>query len=498
MFAKMPEIRLVDSTKLPVRALAHLNVDDTICYVGQGGLPLDLYDPGGSVLRALLEAQVTLERSFGGGAAAEYETELASYWRGDIVYVALPIGGTTRIDRADIITVGTSERARLAIVRTNDWKHMRPRSRTCVTILSFATRLQHTPAFASKTLAGIVSWLEEQHGAPGNLRQAVIASAAAGEPLFVISPNAIIGWHPTLPADLKMLRSVGRTRKIFFQNQIAKSLDAIGLEHMTGLQFGLRSVVERNLFGRTSLIGRRIALIGCGTIGGNLAKLLVQAGAGCEEIFTIYDTDVLRPGNLGRHVLGFSDLNRPKVDAMADLLRSFHPDVQIKKLQRDALEDWDALERVDLIIDATGDYNVATALNHMRMRSSKEGNKLAVLHAWVFGNGIAAQTFLNLKDDLACYHCLKPTFGGPWRYPPVKDVNKAVELAPAICGEAGYVPFAADAPVMAASLALRATLDWAAKQPGQRLRTVTLNHDDGKNVNWVSPSRSAECLACGG
>jgi molybdopterin/thiamine biosynthesis adenylyltransferase len=498
MFATLPEIRLIDGTQLPVTALAHLNVDDTICYVGQGGLPLDLYNPGGSVLRALLEAQSTLERSFGGGATAEYETELASYWQGQIVYVALPMRQATQVGRADLLNIGTSDRARFAVVPTDRWKHMRPRSREPVTILSFATKLQHTAAFGSKTLAGILSWLEDQRELVKNIRRAIISSAAADELVFIVSPNALIGWRPMLPVGLKALQKGGGVRKVFLESQIAKSLDQIGLEHMTGLQFDLRSVVERNLFGKPSLIGKRIALVGCGTIGGNLAKLLVQSGAGCGEAFTIYDTDILRPGNLGRHVLDFIDLNRPKVSAMADLLRKFHPDVQINSRQCDALEDWDSLERMDLIMDATGDYNVATALNHKRMNSAKDGNELAILHAWVFGNGIAAQTFLNLKDNLACYRCLKPRFDGPWRYPPVKDVTKSIELAPAICGEAGYVPFAADAPVTAASLALRAVLDWAAKHPGQRLRTVTLNHEDGKDVKWVSPSRSTDCPVCGG
>ena len=131
------------------------------------------------------------------------------------------------------------------------------------------------------------------------------------------------------------------------------------------------------------------------------------------------------------------------------------------------------------------------------MRSQKDGSKLAVLHAWVFGNGIAAQTFLNLNDGLACYRCLKPTFDGPWRYSPVKDVKKLVTLAPAACGEAGYVPFAADAPVAAATLALRAILDWAGKKSGQRLRTITLNHEDGIDLKWASPKRFDGCPACG-
>ncbi|MGH6712981.1 MAG: ThiF family adenylyltransferase [Bradyrhizobium sp.] len=497
-FATMPKVWLIDSFRLRAEKLVHVNHDGTICYVGEGGLPLDLYDPGGSVLRVLREAEIALEGSFGSNAAKEYETELAFYWNGDYsVYVALPPDERPRIYHADLLRIGAADRSLDVVVPTGQWKHTNVQVRRQITILSFAEPLRHSAEFASSNLAGVLEWLSSQRRPPEGLREAIVASAATSDPIFVVSPNALIGWKPTLPANIKMLQTAGGRRKKFGEMQIQKSLDKIGLERMTGTKSDLRSVVERNLLGRPSLIGKRISLIGAGTIGGNLARLLVQSGAGCGEDFTIYDTDVFRPGNLGRHVLGFVDLRRSKAEALGDFLRDFHPDVQVRPLKRNALDDWDALQRSDLIIDATGDYNVAAALNHLRMKSKSVGNDVAILHAWVFGNGIAAQTFLNLKDGLGCYRCLRPAFDGPWRYAPVKDVKQQVSLAPAICGEAGYIPFSADAPVAAASLALLAALDWAADKPGQRLRTITLNFDEGKEVRWTSPSRVNGCMACG-
>lgn len=493
----MPKIRLIDDTNLPVKNLAHLNSDDTICYIGEGGLPLDLYNPGGSILRVLRESEIALERSFGGGAITEYEAELASYWKGNTIYVALPSDKTNRIFRGEIVDIGENENQKYVVVATGRWKQLEPLPRQSTTIISLASNLRYSERFKSDNLAGIVKWLEAQAADSKSIREAVLASAVDSEPIFVVSPNALIGWRPILPTNLNALLRKSGVRRAFSEAQISKSLDSIGLERMTGIRFDLRHIVERNLPNRHSLIGKRISLVGVGTVGGLLATLLVKCGAGCDEELAIYDTDKLRPGNLGRHVLGFAELGRPKVLAMADLLRKFHPDVRVRPLQRDALQDWDALARSDLIIDATGDYNVATALNQKRMVCERGGSDLAMLHSWVFGNGIAAQTLLNLKDGLACYRCLCPTFGEPWRHTPAKDVKKILDLAPGACGEAGYIPFAADAPVAAASLALRSTLDWAAGRPGLRLRTITLDHDQGKEVKWASPSRSTKCPACG-
>jgi hypothetical protein len=156
------------------------------------------------------------------------------------------------------------------------------------------------------------------------------------------------------------------------------------------------------------------------------------------------------------------------------------------------------LESADIVIVATGEPNVATALNDLFLRSSRPGTEFALLHSFVFGNGVAGQSFLNLKDGHACYRCLKTGFDGQWRYSPLKDPSSPLREAPATCGEGGYVPFAVDAPSAAAALALRAVLDWAGGHPGARLRTVIVDHAAGREkAPWESPKPLSGCPACG-
>lgn len=134
-----------------------------------------------------------------------------------------------------------------------------------------------------------------------------------------------------------------------------------------------------------------------------------------------------------------------------------------------ALADWEALARCDIIIDPTGDANVSTALNDLYLKALRDGRPLALLYTWVFGKGVAGQSFLNLGDGLACNRCLRVGLGGLWRHNPMRDPNAAVRPASARCGEGGYVPFPSDAPVAAAALAVRAAIDWAAGEPGHRI-----------------------------
>lgn len=495
LFVRMPTVNLVDCN-LPVERLAHVLDGQSVCYFGQGGLPLDLYNPGGSVLRVLEDAADALQKSFAGGAKAEFEAELASYWRGSYLAVAASRLDAPRIIDADVMRAGHPDSA-LAVVAHGQWKDRKADVGASAVVLTFDRDLEHNADFPPRTLKAAIEYIRAQPNPPPGYRAAIVKAAAELKYVFLAAPNAIVGWYATLPPKLALLQE--RRGKGFRADFLFKAIGAgvgdIELDKKTGVEADLRHCIERNLVGRPSLVGKRVVLVGCGTIGGYLARMLAQNGAGCEAPLTLYDIDTLSAGNIGRHALGLADLGRLKVEAIADQLRAFHPDVRVDALRQDAVRAWPALAEADFIIDATGDANVAMALNDQFNKST--GTKAALLHCWVFGNGVAAQSFLNLKDGHACYRCLKTGFDGSWRHTPLKDSKTETQLAAARCGEAGYVPFSVDASISAASLALRATLDWSGGNPGQRLRTTVVDHNLGREkMPWASPNRLADCLAC--
>lgn len=496
-FARLPSIRLLDRSKLPIIQLAHLVTDGFICY-HDGGLPLDLYDPGGSVLRVLEEAVAALERSFGGGAAVEFERELASYWRGTHIYIAIPRAATPSIARGELMTLSGGADSGLVAVPKGAWSDTLKEPRFPTTLISVTANLRHTATFPPDSLESILSYLADQESLPNGWQDAVIDAAAAEEYLFVSAPNAIVGWKPTFPASVEIQRRGSGFRPSSFRKFVMRNPTQLGLQRVIGRQVDLTFCVTRNLAVRPNLIGKRVALVGCGTIGGYLARMLAQAGAGCGAPLLLYDTDAFSPGNLGRHELGFADLGRSKASALAEHLKRFHPAVEVDPRHADATADWSTLEGVSLIVDATGEPNVASSLNSQFLGSVRNGHELALLHTFVFGNGVAAQSFLNLKDGLACYRCLQTGFGGQWRYSPMKDPSAELETIAARCGEGGYAPFSVDAPIAAAALALRAALDWVEGLPGKRLRTTIVDHVAGRNrLDWTSPERLKSCPACG-
>ncbi|MFP5321567.1 MAG: ThiF family adenylyltransferase [Acidimicrobiia bacterium] len=103
------------------------------------------------------------------------------------------------------------------------------------------------------------------------------------------------------------------------------------------------------------LAEQRIAVVGVGAVGCQVAEMLVRSGAG--EV-TLIDGDLIRPGNCIRHVASLRDIGRPKVDAVRDyLVRTgfIHPTCVTTATTplRSAERTEELLTSHDLVIDCT-------------------------------------------------------------------------------------------------------------------------------------------------
>lgn len=112
------------------------------------------------------------------------------------------------------------------------------------------------------------------------------------------------------------------------------------------------------------LRNRSVLLLGAGSIGSFLADALQRAGLGA---LTIRDGDVLRPGNLIRHLAGEEFLGQPKVKALQTMLqaRMFNAMTILAEdaYLTDPAELPALLDTYDLVIDATASASVTPMLN---------------------------------------------------------------------------------------------------------------------------------------
>ncbi|WP_105471806.1 E2/UBC family protein [Escherichia coli] len=157
--------------------------------------------------------------------------------------------------------------------------------------------------------------------------------------------------------------------------------------------------------GSAKLSEKRIALVGCGTIGGYLAELLLRNGAGCGKgHLHLYDDDLYKPSNFGRHTLSAHDFGRYKSLSLARKLKdSVHLPTQIIGFEKQFSIRADLMQKYDIIIDATGRPPVSKRMASI-VRTIALEKRPKIIHAFNDGNGRASKVFID--DGRSCYGCM--------------------------------------------------------------------------------------------
>ncbi|WP_169801060.1 HesA/MoeB/ThiF family protein, partial [Novosphingobium naphthalenivorans] len=312
--------------------------------------------------------------------------------------------------------------------------------------------------------------------------------------LAISAPNCVLGVRLNLPHDLKVGQDTGKIRQTKIPDLLMSRKESVQLTRFGGYWCDLASLAERNLKGMTTFADKTIALVGCGTIGGYLAKFLAQSGAGANKPLFLIDRQLLSPGNIGRHLLGTAYIGMPKAEALRDELKRFHPDCDARAVSDEFAACLDVVRSADLIVDASGEWNTQCALNG-QFFEDQEIKAEAILHSWICGNGAAVQSFTNLKGDDFCFRCMRPDPSKPSRYTALNPKTEAV-IEEATCGDGAYFPYSVAAPSMAAGLTLEMALGVINGKPGSRLRTIVLDHKRGIERKPTTPTAHKDCPSC--
>jgi len=238
-----------------------------------------------------------------------------------------------------------------------------------------------------------------------------------------------------------------------------------------------------------------IALIGCGTIGGNLAPLLVRAGAGCGSgRLDLFDADSYMPHNFNRHTLSAEYFGHNKAVSLKEVLqRSIHLDAKIQAKNDYFSITPEALSTYDIVIDATGRPPVSKRLAYV-VRQLDPVQRPTVIHGYNDGNGRVAKVFVD--DGNACYECLHadPAFyknGIDLRFSGI-DLLSEKRLS---CGST-FVPYDASVSVISAALMQDAVIQTLEEK---RLWTYNEVRVDGERSRRpLTLKVSANCRICHG
>lgn len=193
--------------------------------------------------------------------------------------------------------------------------------------------------------------------------------------------------------------------------------------------------------------GKRVSIVGLGSLGSPIADLLVKAGVGGLHYV---DYDTVGVGNRVRHQLDLRDLGRAKAEAMGErtarvdpwaecsvhagpLGQAFGGSLTAVGQHVDDLLVSD-LARSDLIVNASADPVVGAYLSRIAWETDTP-----VLHAWVSAGAWGARLLVQRPGKSGCWDCLAlAQTDGDGQVPVVRSDPEVTGVAERGCADATF------------------------------------------------------------
>lgn len=517
---KLPSIQLIEIPLEIPKICAHINAHGYLCYLRNDQVHLRRDNLGGSVLGCLEVAERLLDRLANGDALTDFQDEFSIYWSGAPLLIDIPeeIKEGLITDIA-LLEISSDQKNDSMLLIGQNHKEMaqiysrwgaKPKLNIYMRIVNSDKPLgAMVTRWPPKNLQDLKDWLTESKSKAVRGLFEVVKDAYSLKKnilfLLIRAPNAscavMIDFkhaRTILPCRnaASFMRFVFRNKATTDANGVTKAKSHAANIEITRLDptpIDPRSWLTRNLpDANIGLASKRILLLGCGAIGGYLADLLAKNGAGfLNGKLILSDDDNLSVGNIGRHLLGFNDLERPKTEALREHLINHYPRISVE-IADDNLLNGTSSKYLDLIIDATGNQSLSLYLSEQRVTGKLSA---PIVFSWVAGAGCGAQAYLMHSNKHACLHCLDYASPGGSASVMRQEYTFQLKNAAGSCGD-WLVPFSASAAIHAAALALDLATGWANGKPNPLFRSITLDTQNGKTVKPSSPFKHAKCLIC--
>ena len=471
--------------------LPHLGASGQLCYLAAGSVVFDMFDPVGQTLACIAQAERVLDSVLTGELVDDLEDEFFAFWGGLFCLVDLQ-GAQLGRQEAYLANKGAARDSMILGVVTDN------KERTVAKLKPLGWAPTEKPVLAIRVKTTAKPRPDQRNWPPTTMQQllqwqnrldprcrkkiesrlqAAFDAKAPHALVLIESPLLTYGFATIFERPAGPRRPAKSARQRLYEQELTP-LSVVRIDD--------RYMAERNSPGGRTLAGISIAVVGCGTIGGYLADMLVKAGAGTSGgKLTLVDPDLYGPNNLGRHRLGFPDLFKNKANQLRDELRRGAPGAAVTALPVDVRGA--ELRKVDILIDATGEE----ALGHwLTWRYAKAS---PILSVWVEGAGLAVRALLRSRHTGACHRCLTDYVrSGQFM---VFDAPTPMVMKGHGC-EGLYVPFPATASVQAASLAVEMVQAWVNGSTEPSLRTRMLETGRTLATPDCSPPARPGCPAC--
>lgn len=509
-----PTIRILEKPDFFPKTMAHQVTDGSFCYLSNGEVVLDRYDPAGSILFCLNQATGLLDKLIASPERnqEDFEAEFLAYWTAPNQGKVLRIGVgniSAGAKTAKIFTLVPGERIK-KVISTDDvttakmaqtWEELANEDDNANCWI-YSSTIQ--PPFHKSLpwkIKDTLSWLKIWDISLYKKIQLSFETDSKfldSSQIYILinCPAGLVGFGFTVSSKIKQKLALSKGGK-YRGKALFQFLHSLGgqetIYRLHAVELSHNFINSRNLTSSLgfALAGRKVLLIGCGAIGGYLAQALARLGAGHSEgKLELYDPQNLMPENLGRHALGFKYLFRSKALSLQEDLSQQLPGIIIEAHSTE-MRSPGIGNGFDLIINATGEEAISEMLNEYQINDK---DYPPLIHIWIKGNGETVQA-LWTDREFGCFRCLRSA----------AIDNQMQERFPVLKGEVErsyrscqhYTPYAVSAAISATALAIDIINDWLkTSDPSPRFRTRSVETADVFKVKNQNISRANGCPAC--
>ena len=402
-FPQSLPIILLQSDFLPKR-VPHIESDGFVCYSDQENLVIDSSVPERILMEAIERTKVVLQKGLSGENKWDFIDEFDAYWRSHHNASSAKSLIDPSVHARQIVVARSSRKSDgidIAYVSDNDSSPIE---------LGIDPKIvtRENGIYVPLQKGTFLDLFTEASLTARNIRRAVLNNISLSNRKLVkrltkkYKRNEVVVFGLPRPSGGDTLFgiqfSVVHTAHPLQDQGNAEELIPITLQRLD------RTYLLPRGGASDALHNKRIVLVGCGAVGGQIAVQLIQSGI---LNLTLIDHDLFTHENIFRHVLGKEHVGQAKVDALQMDLESRFPYIKINTLalkveeaiSRSILD----LDKFDLAIMATGDDNISLMMN--RIYHAK-GIRTPVLYSWLEPYGIGGHVLVTNTERKGCLQCL--------------------------------------------------------------------------------------------
>jgi hypothetical protein len=208
------------------------------------------------------------------------------------------------------------------------------------------------------------------------------------------------------------------------------------------------------------LLTKRVAIIGCGSLGGFIADNLARAGV---RIFFLMDRENLEAPNVPRHCADFRELGNAKMIAVKNRIEKILPDAEVMTCGRDLVTN-EALAELkqfnsDLVIFATGNTTTEVFVDELRAAGELPNS----CFTWVEARLAAAHLLFCPTGVPAGFSQLIDPSSGQYVHRELRDAQSQIQQESGC--QTAFAPYSGLDLVIAAGIISRQIVKWLLAAP---------------------------------